>query len=79
MKTITVSLKNMQQSGMNLDDYMESVAGQLIADALEESGDNKQQAAFIIGMNRTTMLWRMGRHQQLKARILAPKRKAVVQ
>jgi DNA-binding NtrC family response regulator len=74
MKTIQVSLKNMQQSGMSLDDYMEWVAAQVIADAIEDAGENKQQAAFILGMNRTTMLFRMGRSELLKHKILPPRR-----
>ena len=52
--------------GMNLTEYIENLENKLILQALERTGNNKNQAAKLLGLNRTTLV------ERIKKRKLAP-------
>ncbi len=45
--------------GLNLDHYIENLENNLIAQALERTQNNRNQAAKLLGMNRTTLVERL--------------------
>jgi two-component system response regulator AtoC len=49
--TLTVSLKD---GGVNLNNLVRELEGRLINDALKQTGGNKQAAARLLGLKRTT-------------------------
>ncbi|NRA65587.1 MAG: sigma 54-interacting transcriptional regulator [Pseudobacteriovorax sp.] len=53
-------------TGMNLTAYIENLENKLILQALEKTGNNKNQAAKLLGLNRTTLV------ERIKKRKLAP-------
>lgn len=52
--------------GINLETYIEQLENTLIMQALERTGNNKNQAAKLLGLNRTTLV------ERIKKRKLAP-------
>lgn len=52
--------------GIDLETYIESLENTLIMQALERTGHNKNQAAKLLGLNRTTLV------ERIKKRKLAP-------
>lgn len=47
------------QDGLNLPDYIENLENNLILQALDRTGNNKNQAARLLGLNRTTLVERL--------------------
>jgi DNA-binding NtrC family response regulator len=45
--------------GINLPDYINSLENSLILQALERTQNNKNQAARLLGLNRTTLVERI--------------------
>jgi DNA-binding NtrC family response regulator len=45
--------------GINLETYIERLENSLIMQALERTGNNKNQAAKLLGLNRTTLVERI--------------------
>lgn len=54
------------EEGINLESYIEQLENALIMQALERTGNNKNQAAKLLGLNRTTLV------ERIKKRKLAP-------
>lgn len=54
------------EEGINLESYIEQLENTLIMQALERTGNNKNQAAKLLGLNRTTLV------ERIKKRKLAP-------
>ncbi|MCX6128931.1 MAG: sigma 54-interacting transcriptional regulator [Proteobacteria bacterium] len=54
------------ETGINLESYIEHLENSLIMQALERTGNNKNQAAKLLGLNRTTLV------ERIKKRKLAP-------
>ena len=52
--------------GLNLTEYIENLENSLILQALERTGNNKNRAAKLLGLNRTTLV------ERIKKRKLAP-------
>ena len=52
--------------GLNLTEYIENLENALILQALERTGNNKNRAAKLLGLNRTTLV------ERIKKRKLAP-------
>lgn len=52
--------------GLNLTEYIENLENTLILQALERTGNNKNRAAKLLGLNRTTLV------ERIKKRKLAP-------
>ncbi|MBC7659662.1 MAG: sigma-54-dependent Fis family transcriptional regulator [Chitinophagaceae bacterium] len=52
--------------GLNLESYIEQLENTLIMQALERTGNNKNQAAKLLGLNRTTLV------ERIKKRKLVP-------
>ncbi len=59
-------LEDFPRLGMNLTEYIENLENKLILQALEKTGNNKNQAAKLLGLNRTTLV------ERIKKRKLAP-------
>ena len=53
-------------SGLDFNDVVDRFESELIRQALERTGGNKQQAAQLLGLNRTTL------HEKMKKKGLAP-------
>ncbi len=53
-------------NGINLETYIEQLENTLIMQALERTGNNKNQAAKLLGLNRTTLV------ERIKKRKLVP-------
>ena len=47
------------ETGLNLDSYIENLENNLITQALERTQNNRNQAAKLLGMNRTTLVERL--------------------
>lgn len=47
------------ESGLDLASYVENIENNLILQALERTGNNKNQAAKLLGLNRTTLVERI--------------------
>ncbi|EFI34671.1 sigma54 specific transcriptional regulator, Fis family [Desulfonatronospira thiodismutans ASO3-1] len=60
------SLKDMQESGLDLKDFLENIEDRLLLEALENSEWVKNQAAEVLGIKRTTLI------EKLKKKDLAP-------
>lgn len=60
------SFGGLPEGGMNLTSFIESLENKLILDALERTKNNKNQAAKLLGMNRTTLV------ERIKKRNIAP-------
>ena len=60
------SLKDMQECGMDLKDFLEKIEDRLLLEALENSEWVKNQAAEVLGIKRTTLI------EKLKKKDLAP-------
>jgi transcriptional regulator with PAS, ATPase and Fis domain len=45
--------------GVDLTEYIENIENRLIQQALDRTGNNKQQAAKLLGLNRTTLVERI--------------------
>ncbi len=58
VKTLIESC-DLPTQGMDLTVYIESIENKLIMQALERTGNNKQQAAKLLGLNRTTLVERI--------------------
>lgn len=54
------------EEGIKLESYIEQLENTLIMQALERTGNNKNQAAKLLGLNRTTLV------ERIKKRKLAP-------
>jgi len=52
--------------GLDLETYIEQLENTLIMQALERTGNNKNQAAKLLGLNRTTLV------ERIKKRKLVP-------
>lgn len=59
-------IEELPSLGMNLSEYIENLENNLILQALEKTGNNKNQAAKLLGLNRTTLV------ERIKKRKLAP-------
>ncbi len=60
------SLEVLPPEGINLEFFIENLENSLIMQALERTGHNKNQAAKLLGLNRTTLV------ERIKKRKLAP-------
>ena len=58
--------QDLPNEGINLTEYIEGLENKLILQALERTGNNKNQAAKLLGLNRTTLV------ERIKKRKLAP-------
>jgi DNA-binding NtrC family response regulator len=52
------------ESGMDLQDHLQHIERSLIGEALERTGGNKQQAAQLLGLKRTTLIEKTKRLQE---------------
>lgn len=59
-------LELLPDQGIHLPSYIEELENQLILQALERTGNNKNQAARLLGLNRTTLV------ERIKKRKLVP-------
>jgi transcriptional regulator with PAS, ATPase and Fis domain len=59
-------LELLPHEGIDLERYIENLENSLIMQALERTGHNKNQAAKLLGLNRTTLV------ERIKKRKLAP-------
>ncbi|WP_159455460.1 sigma-54 interaction domain-containing protein [Pseudobacteriovorax antillogorgiicola] len=57
---------DLPELGINLTEYIEQLENSLILQALERTGNNKNRAAKLLGLNRTTLV------ERIKKRKLAP-------
>lgn len=53
------NIKELPENGINLTKYIEDIENNLIIQALEKTNNNKQQAAKLLGLNRTTLVERI--------------------
>ncbi len=60
------SVELLPAQGLNLETYIEQLENTLIMQALERTGNNKNQAAKLLGLNRTTLV------ERIKKRKLVP-------
>ncbi|HEU4582679.1 MAG TPA: helix-turn-helix domain-containing protein [Polyangiaceae bacterium] len=51
------------RAGLDLDRWLERAAWSLIDQAMEMTGGNKNQAARLLGLNRTTLVERLKRYR----------------
>ncbi|RYZ60335.1 MAG: AAA family ATPase [Proteobacteria bacterium] len=61
-----MSVELLPAQGLNLETYIEQLENTLIMQALERTGNNKNQAAKLLGLNRTTLV------ERIKKRKLVP-------
>jgi DNA-binding NtrC family response regulator len=65
MRTTVVDLENatldLPESGVDLRVFLTQLEERLIAQALERTGGNKNRAAELLGMNRTTLVEKLRR------------------
>jgi DNA-binding NtrC family response regulator len=47
------------ETGINLTDYIAEIENSLIVQALDKTNHNKNQAAKLLGLNRTTLVERI--------------------
>lgn len=59
-------LDDLPHQGFKLSDYIEDLENKIILNALDRTGNNKNQAAKMLGLNRTTLV------ERIKKRKLAP-------
>ncbi len=64
--TVTSIVDILPIGGIDLENYIENLENALIMQALERTGHNKNQAAKLLGLNRTTLV------ERIKKRKLAP-------
>jgi DNA-binding NtrC family response regulator len=62
----TAQVDLLPKDGLNLEMYIEQLENTLIMQALERTGNNKNQAAKLLGLNRTTLV------ERIKKRKLVP-------
>ena len=62
----TLAVELLPVNGLNLETYIEQLENTLIMQALERTGNNKNQAAKLLGLNRTTLV------ERIKKRKLVP-------
>ncbi len=58
--------ERLPEAGIDLETYIEQLENSLIMQALERTGNNKNQAAKLLGLNRTTLV------ERIKKRKIAP-------
>ena len=66
LETQAVAIEQLPEQGMHLASFIEKLENSLIIQALERTSNNKNQAAKLLGLNRTTLV------EKIKKRKLAP-------
>lgn len=69
---MTLNLAKLPEGGLDLDELLSDLEGELMAQAVERTGGNIQQAAHLLRLKRTTLVERLRRHREGRARMARP-------
>ena len=69
-----MTIQRLAQSGLTLPEYTLEIERALIQEALQRTDGNKARAAYMLGINRTTLLYRITKHPTLRHHIGVPTR-----
>ena len=61
--SIDVAAIDLPVGGIDLKGLLAEIEDHLIAQAMDRSGGNKQQAATLLGLNRTTLVEKLARRE----------------
>ncbi|MBU4243846.1 MAG: sigma-54-dependent Fis family transcriptional regulator, partial [Proteobacteria bacterium] len=59
------TLKDMEDKGLKLKDFLETIEGRLLEEALEQSDGVKNKAAEMVGIKRTTLIEKLKKRELL--------------